>query len=276
MTGARGSLMPLSGLQPLFSLLILLLLVSCRVRTGPAADGAVDVPGYEVLAAAHNQRVERLGMIAARGVIEMWWTDDDGDHYEQGELDLWIALPRRTALRVSKLGHLFMWIGSDDRQTWLFDFRDGVTLQLAEENQVTDMGGIPFEPTLLLELGGLTPLPAAGGEVRYARDHDAWEVRAPDRPVLFLDRQSLLPVRAELLDDDGRILLYSAMKRTRYERVDLDGVSPLGGPMFPTLVNIKSTDGRFEVRLSARRPNDSGVKATYFDLDWLKGHFKPL
>ncbi len=248
-------------------MLALLLLVSCRVQSGPAADGEHDVPRYEDLAAAHNQRVERLGKIYARGVIEMWWTDENGRHYEQGELDLWIALPRRTALRIAKLGHLFMWIGSDDRQTWLFDFRDGVTtLHLAD---------LPFEPTLLLELGGLTPLPAAGGEVRYDRDHDAWAVRAPDRSVLFLDRQSLLPVRAERLDDEGRILLYSAMKRSRYQRVDLAGVSPLGGPMFPTLVNIKGTDGRFEVQVSARRPNDSGVKAKYFDLGWLKGQFKP-
>lgn len=270
MTGVRGSLMPLSSLLPL------LLLVSCRAQAGPAADGQHDVPGYEMLAAAHNERVARIGKIYARGVIEMWWTDDNGRHYEQGELDLWIALPRRTALRISKLGHLFMWIGSDDSQTWLFDFRDGVaTLHLADPSQAQADGAMPFDPTLLLELGGLTPLPAAGGEVRYARDHDAWEVRAPDRPVLFLDRQSLLPVRAELLDEDGRVLLYSAMKLTRYERVDLAGVSPLGGPMFPTLVNIKGTDGRFEVQVSARRPNDSGVEAKYFDLGWLKGRFKP-
>lgn len=264
------------GLLPLGSAVALLLIVSCRGRSGPGADSAYAVPDYEVLAAAHNDRVERLGRIAARGVIEMWWTDDDGRHYEQGELDLWISLPSRTALNISKLGHRFMWIGSDDRQTWLFEFRDGVTtLHLADPDRLMAEGVMPFEPTLLLELGGLTPLPAAGGEVRYARDHDAWAIRAPDRPVLFLDRQSLLPVRAELLDDVGGILLYSAMKRSRYERVKLSGVSPLGGPMFPTLVNIKSTDGRFEVQLSARGPNDSGVNANFFDLAWLKGWFKP-
>ena len=260
----------------LFGILVLLLIVSCRIHSGPGADGEHDVPRYVDLAVAHNKRVERLGMISARGVIEMWWTDDDGRHYEQGELDLWIALPHRTALNISKLGHRFMWIGSDDSQTWLFDFRDGVTtLHLADGSQVMADGVMPFEPTLLLELGGLTPLPVAGGEVRYAPDHDAWAVRAPDRPVLFLDRQSLLPVRAELLDEEGRILLYSAMKRSRYKRVDLAGVSPLGGPMFPTLVNIKATDGRFEVQLSARGPNDSGVQAKFFDLGWLKGQFKP-
>jgi len=253
----------------------LLVPVSCRAQSGPGADGELDAPAYEVLAAAHNERIERLGMISARGVIELRWTDDDGSHYEQGELDLWIALPRRTALNISKVGHRFMWLGSDERQTWMFDFRDGVTtLHLADPGQAAAEGGMPFEPTLLLELGGLTPLPAAGGEVRYARDHDAWAVRAPDRPVLFLDRESLLPVRAELLDEEGRILLYSAMKRSRYERVDLSGVSPLGGPMFPTLVNIKSADGRFEVQVSARRPNDSGVNVKFFDLDWLKGRFR--
>jgi hypothetical protein len=258
--------------------MMVLLLVSCRTQSGPGPEaiGELDVPGYEDLAAVHNSRVEKLGTIAARGVIEMWWTDDDGRHYEQGELDLWIALPCRTALNISKLGHRFMWIGSDESQTWLFDFRGGLTtLHLADPGQDLTVGVMPFEPTLLLDLGGLTPLPAAGGEVRYARDHDAWEVRAPDRPVLFLDRESLLPVRAELLDETGGILLYSAMKLSRYERVKRKGVSPLGGPMFPTLINIKSTDGRFKVQLSARGPNDSGVNADFFDIGWLKGWFKP-
>jgi hypothetical protein len=45
--------------------------------------------------------------------------------------------------------------------------------------------------------------------------------------------------------------------------------------MFPTLVNIKSTDDRFEVQLSARGPNDRGVNADFFDIGWLKGWFKP-
>ncbi len=252
-----------------------LLIVSCRIQSGPDA-GALDVPRYEVLAAAHNKRVERLGRISARGVIELWWTDDDGDHFEQGDVDVWIMLPRRTALNISKVGHRLMWIGSDDQQTWLFDFRDGVTtLHLAAGDQLMADGPVPFEPTHLLDLGGLTPLPAAGGEVRYDKDHDAWAVTAADRPTLVLDKDSLLPVRAELLDDQGRILFYSTLKRSRYERVDLAGRSPLDGPMFPTLVNIKATDGGLKVQLSARGPADSGVKPDFFDLDWLKSRFKP-
>lgn len=250
---------------------------SCGVRPGPGAGGEPETPAYEVLAAAHNDRVARLDRISARGVIELWWTDDDGRHFEQGEADLWVALPRRTALNISKVGHRIMWIGSDDEQTWLFDFRDGVTtLHVAPDGQAAPDGPMPFEPTLLLELGGLTPLPAAGGQVRYDDEFDAWAVTAADRLVLFLDQESLLPVRAELYDDEGRILLYSAMKRARYERVGLSGTSPLAGPLFPTLINLKSADDRFEVRLSARGPTDSDVNPDYFDLGWLKGHFKPL
>lgn len=251
--------------------------VSCKIQSGPGAGAGHDVPAYEVLAAAHNDRVGRLDRLSARGVMELWWTDADGRHYEQGDADLWVILPRRTALNISKVGHRFMWIGSDEEQAWLFDFRDGITtLHLAADGPVTPGGGpMPFEPTLLLDLGGLTPIPETGGTVRYDERLDAWVVTAAGGLVLFLDRESKLPVRAELFDDAGQLLFYSAMKRSRYERVALAGVSPLGGPMFPTLVNIKSNDGRFEIQLSARQPSDSDVNPNFFDLGWLIGRFKP-
>lgn len=170
-----------------------------------------------------------------------------------------------------------MWIGSGDDQAWLFDFRQGATtLYLAADGELAAVSAVPFEPTLLLDLGGLTRLPASGGHVRYCDERNAWVVTALDHPRLFLDRETLLPVRSELLDEEGRILLYSAMKLSRYDRVDLTGASPLAGPWFPTLVDIVSTDDRIKVRLSVPGPTDDEVWPRFFDLRWLRDKFKPV
>ena len=252
-------------------------MVSCR--TGPGTGGAAgfETPSYEALVHGHNSRVDRIGEVYARGVIELWWTDDDGRHHEQGEADLWVAPPRRTALNIAKLGRRLMWIGSDDDTAWFFDFRqDATTLYIAAGGELAATSAVPFDPTLLLDLGGLTRLPASGGNVRYDDDRDAWVVTARDHPRLFLDRETLLPVRSELLDEEGRILLYSAMKLSRYERIEITGASPLAGPRFPTLVDIVSTDGRIKVRLSVRGPTGGDVAPRYFDLRWLTDRFKPV
>jgi len=170
-----------------------------------------------------------------------------------------------------------MWIGSDDDHAWLFDFRrDATTLYLAAVGELAAFSAVPFEPTSLLDLGGLTRLPASGGHVRYDDDRDAWVVTVLHHPRLFLDRQTLLPVRGEMLDEEGRIVLYGAMKLSRYERVNLTGASPLAGPRFPTLVDIVSTDDRIKVRLSVPGPTDDDVEARYFDLRWLRERFKPV
>ena len=99
---------------------------------------------------------------------------------------------------------------------------------------------------------------------------------APDHPRLYVDRETLLPVRAELLDDEGRILLYSVMKLSRYERLDVTGASPLAGPRFPTLLDIVGTDDRIKVRLSVPDPTDDEGWPRFFDLHWLRDAFKPV
>ena len=247
----------------------LILPAACETVPGPVAE--VDVPAYETLAAAHNDRVDRIREVYARGVIELWWTDDDGRHHEQGDADLWVAPPARTALHVSKLGHRFMWIGSDDDRVWLFDFRqDPTTLHVADRGELSE---VPFEPTLLLELGGLTRMPATGGQVRYDDERDAWAVTTPEGLILYLDRGALLPVAAQRAD--AEVLLYSRMKLSGYDRIDLVGHSPLDGARFPTVVDLGSTDGRMEVRLVVRAPTDDEVEARYFDLTWLRDRFCP-
>ena len=117
---------------------------------------------------SHNSRVDRIRQVYARGVIELWWTDDDGRHHEQGEADLWVDPPRRTALNISKLGQRFMWIGSDDARYWFFDGLDrGETVLYVGDHDaarlVPDRAALVTNPFALLDLMALVRLPNPRG-----------------------------------------------------------------------------------------------------------------
>ncbi len=209
-------------------------------------------------------------------MVELRWTDEQGEHFEQGDLDVWIHLPDRLAFNIEKFGQRLMWLGSSGRRSWLFDFRsDETVLHLAGSPQ--EARRLPIEPAAVLRLCGLTPLPEAPPEppaVEYDADRDAIvvtvELAGPTR--LFLDRRRGLPVRVEELSADGSVALYSRIKLARYEPLAV-GAAPLGGPEFPTLVDIVGADGT-AAKLAVRSPTDE-VADRYFDLDWLLEVFPP-
>lgn len=243
--------------------------------------GGPDVPPYAQLAAAHNERVGGLGDVAARGVIELRWTDDEGRHFEQGELDLWMTLPRRTAIFVSKLGERFIWIGADGTRAWFFDFRGGETvLSVSDADRAEGgaMGDVPMLPSTVVALAGLRALPeTSGAEVEYDAARDAFILTDPDatRPLrLFLDRATGLPVRAEIRLDAA--MLASDITLDRYERVRTRGRPPLAWPLFPTLIDLSGDADELRVKLSVRSPSDEDVRPDYFDLDWLTDRFAPV
>jgi len=90
------------------------------------------------------------------------------------------------------------------------------------------------------------------------------------------NRQSLLPVRAEILDAEGSVLLYGELKLRRYERVEVVG-APGGGPLVPTLIDIHGIEGDARAKLSIYAPtSDTAVMdPDYFDLDWLMNAYPP-
>lgn len=267
-------------------LIVLMLLASCqKPPIGETDAPGLEAPPYVTLAEAHNARIDRLGTIYARGVIELRWSDDDGKHIEQGDLDLWIALPHQTALNISKFGERLMWLGSDDRQSWLFDFRgDETVLYRSTGDQRSDDRAdaqLPIDPAALLRLSGLIRLPPEEPQgpapVGYNAQLDAWVVMIPlpsEVLRLHLDRATLLPVRVEALSPDGRVRLYSRLRLDRYESVAMVGVGPGQRPKFPTLIDIFNADDTAAVKVAARSPTDQ-VKDRFFDLDWLMSVFVP-
>jgi hypothetical protein len=121
---------------------------------------------------------------------------------------------------------------------------------------------------------------AIGAVEGFDEDLDAYAV-VPDPaggPLrLLLDRETLLPVGAEILDDGGAVVLYSRLKLQRYDRVDVVGAAPGSGPMFPTLIDIHGIDGDVHAKLSVYAPTDDRreIEPHYFDLDWLIESFRP-
>ena len=254
--------------------------LACSCAAPPSGPAGPELPLPEGLAETHNERVSRVDVVYARGVMELRWDDEDGRHFEQGDLDLWLDLPHRTALNVSKFGERLMWLGSNETAGWVFEFGDGLTVLRLAVGPAGDRarGQLPIDPADLVALCGLMRLDERA-RVAYDEGLDAWVIGPPPDGAglrVYLDREKRLPVRAELRDEAGGILFYSGIKLQRYDRLGETGAAPGSAPLVPTLVDIFGTGG-FEAKLAVRDPtaDEQEQRADYFDLDWLTGKFPP-
>ncbi len=264
--------------------------VSCngppRGSNGP--PGA-DAPTFEQLAAAHNSRVARLREVYADGVIEIRWQDDKGKHFEQGNMELWLALPRKTSLRVEKLGEELLWLGSDETRYWLFDMTspDGSVLYLgnhADQSENDDGRALSVRPLVLLDLMSMSPIPTDQSDraIRVSESPPAWMIETTGsggRLRLFFDRRTQWPIRVESLAADGTTSLSSTLGR--YDSVQLSNTAQVDFPKMPTLIDIagSASDGTAgEVKIAinyASGLNESDGGGAMFKLESLKASLKP-
>lgn len=243
-------------------------------------------PSYAEIAAFHNARVQQLQTTYSVGVI---WADEKGQLLEQGNIEMWIDLPARTALRVEKLGEVLLWLGSDEHRYWLFDRRnkDERVLYLGGHEELIAMGGagedspLTFKPLALIDLMGLSPLPERENPPPVKQDakSNAWVVQATGRGGtmrLHFDRKTFLPSRVEALTDNGEVTLSSSL--SRYESVPLPGVGVPGWPKMAELIDITGHNqagvnekpGKVRIAINDTTADfDRGVLARLFDLDRL-------
>ncbi|UCD76351.1 MAG: hypothetical protein JSV91_05385 [Phycisphaerales bacterium] len=247
-------------------------------------------PDYAQLAQTHNRRVGRLQKLYSRGVVEIRWEDEAGRHFEQGNVQLWLSLPRQTALRVEKLGDVLLWLGSNDQGYWLFDMIPDETVlywgRHDEESGPQSDSAIALKPLALLDLMGLSPLPPAEQDdseppppVHFDEEHDGWEIAARGAGGLMricFDRESLLPKRVESLDAEGRIVAASGLRR--YARVEMEGSLSVNWPQLPTLADIDLTEGENSLRLALESPTtimDDQPLDRIFDFERLQQALRP-
>lgn len=271
-------------------------LAGCN-RNGLGSDFDIDhPPTYAELAAGHNTRADLLDTMYAFGAIEIRWTDDRGNHFEQGDLDVWLQMPDKVALQVGKAGERFFWLGGNSEASWFFDLRKkGQTFAELHgpSTEARGEGDVPIavSMTSLLEMMGLSKIPEEkpedAADVRFDKKQNAWvlsTVGSAGPMRIFIDARRNLPVRIELLDphtrdakSDRSTLLYSTLPLLRYEYIFMKGKAVDQFPLVPTLIDVFRADGTGSLKISVSKPvaEDESFNENYFDLDWLLAVLAP-
>jgi hypothetical protein len=218
----------------------LLLLAGCAPRATESRSAA---PGSARAAVAHadiaraqNQRAERLERLWARAAVQMRYTDRDGRRRsEQGEGHLQIIQPTRLALSVGKVGEVLFWLGSDERRFWWFELgensRAGVALHENAQAPCIGEAALPVHPLDLLDLLGVTPIPATSDRAPLVDATGRVVIDATARGGarrIYFDPDTLRPVRVELWRSGEREPAVVS-DLSEHERVDLPsepGVDP--------------------------------------------------
>ncbi|MHC4908163.1 MAG: hypothetical protein ACYTF9_00380 [Planctomycetota bacterium] len=255
-----------------------------------AADPGTPAPAYADLAAAHNARVANLRDIACPiGTVELHWMEDEKERWAQGDAEMWIRLPRHTALRLSKLGDDLLWLGSDAERYWLFDLLDdGVTLVTAAHDtpmSASGAGRIPARPLVLLDLLGITPLPtfeSGGPTVAWDEEAGGWGFvvdSAAGRVRMVLDEPGRLPIRIDALDADeaAENAVIATSRLREYAPVPIDGLSVLDHPLMAQVIQIEDRVGgraEFFLRRWSGREEDR-ARDQLFELDRLRRAMPP-
>lgn len=277
------------GLRVALAILAGVPLQSCKPRE--LADGLAsqpDAPTYADLAAAHNARAALLKTMVAQGVVGIRWKDDDGSHYEQGDVDLWLRMPSEVALQVSKMGERLFWLGSDGEANWILDLRKkGQTVAEITGPAVEPApdAGMPVQMSMatVLEMMALLPIPesppADGPDMAFDAKKKAWLLTtagsAGPMRVRF-DAASKLPLGVELLDPaTGEAKLASTLDH--YEYIFTAGAAVTEFPRVPTQIDIERTDGRGSIKLTLTRPvdRDESFQENYFNINWVLAAMKP-
>lgn len=268
-------------------------------REEPArVQAPTELPSYEEIAAGYNDRVAGLPRLWARTVGRIWYPDQDGRmQTEQVEGHLQYIATERLLLTFDKVSTTYALMGSNQEQYWWIERTDTPRAYIGSHSEVTPERiaemGMPIYPRDVIELLGITPIPAtpARSSIAWNQDQSAWIVTTPIETPLEtnlgttgagesgLRRQWIAPatfepLRIELLDAQGTIRVVSEL--LNYERISIPGGGPeVPRPFIPGEVNVTTADERTRMRLriyepesGRRRPRDVA-----FDLNGLLERF---
>lgn len=258
-----------------------------KPTASPSAPAAAS-PNYLDAIARQALRLRRLQFLDSAGVVEFRWTDEKGDHFEQGDLNLYMMLPWKTAFSIAKLGTRMAWIGSDESGWWIFLLQEKPTsVQIspweASPRDVRGEGMSIVSPRAFLHLAGLSPFPAPE-LVTVTEDEAAKTIVVESKPIVgateprmrwTLDRVSKLPTKVELLDDLGAPVVTGLL--TEYLSAPIEGAPPGDFPQVPRQINVARTDGRGSLKIALEGPSARGekVQPRFFRLDDLRKELRP-
>lgn len=244
---------------------------------------------YAEIAARWNARAALLERVWSRAAVSMAWTEEDGrSRYEQGRGHLQMVQPGRFALSVHKLGEVLFWFGSDDELYWLIDRSEPRSVVFGRHDSLTTERmlalALPATPLDLAAMTGALPLPelsAADEPVLYRSDDVVrsgvrFDLQQGWRTLRYhIDPARMVPVRVELLDSDGSVLVVA--EQEAYGGVDVAGYGGVR-PLFPSRMRVYHEGSTLTLSMegmSSRSPAGE-ISDAAFDLPSLVDRFGPM
>ena len=246
-----------------FIIFIIIFLVSaCSTKVTPSKESW----NLSMMQTSQAQRTSQFEELVGRGVIEFRWTDDEGTHKEQGDLDFW-KQGNSISLRISKLGELIAWFGGQGKNFWFFDM-------MGEESTLTIGGeqGMFSDIEVALILLGLNPLPEG-------------EMELHDGIVTIVDSDQRIWI-SNFTQDGNRPLKLSVTKGKRVMnalhrrsiRVEKENLHELNWPETGGLIDFTDNQGNTEVKISFSFLSnivDEEPMDKVMDLEYLKEALQP-
>lgn len=262
-------------------ILLTAVLAIAGCRTAPKSPTGEPPPTYAQLAGIHNDRAARLSRLWMRATVRVQTRDDDDKrHIDQGEGYLQIVQPDRVALSVGRyIDKMYFFLGSNETHYWWLDMFADEKIglvgrhELATPQRAAELG-VPIHPLELLDLLGITPIPAHGAPPVWS-ERGLVRIEVPARwgtRVMEFEPRVLEPRHIEILTASGELAASS-------ELIGSQGVTMRQGgprPTLPTRVHIElpMIGSRITFDLYAPEHSQRKPKPIAFDLDGLLKRYR--
>jgi hypothetical protein len=261
-------------LRPFIIALVATTLLSACAAPKHTPPDTIDITLDQVLE-KQNTRTAALNRLWARASVQVIGRDASGGRLsEQAGGHLQIEAPDRVALSLGKVGKVQLYLGSNTEFYWWIDMvdRDNKSVIIGRHDKVTAQKaqslGVPIYPRDLIKLLGITPIDSAAVMSELAAEGkrlvldtrlDAGHMKT------YFDARTLDPVRVEMFDPAGTLLVASDL--TRYDFVSVQGDATTK-PRVPEKIVLTLTDGT-TVRISLYAPENKPIRPSAFDLERL-------
>ncbi|MCH2136400.1 MAG: hypothetical protein MK101_07440 [Phycisphaerales bacterium] len=235
-----------------------LLLGGCSTPK-PVVPGDVETGRETTIALGTPQAVHLVGL------IELHWSDEDGRHLEQGDLEVWLDGNDRVSARVTKFGDVYVWTGTTPEGSFTFDLTSDPTVLTTASGGASQ--ATPLHPRSLRRLLGIGGLPP---EAQFHSRDDQVEIVSPleggrvERILLDATGRQVQRISIE----SGEEVEVAATHRGHEDALTLVGLP------FARYVDIRSGDSLARVRIARIEAPDQ-VPAAVFDLERLRAALRP-
>lgn len=276
-------------------LVAVLMLPGCRSVTHTQINGPV-VPATELprVLSGMQERSDMLQRLHGWGIVELRWTDAEGAHFEQGDMDFWMDGPDRLAVRISKLGDSYFWMGTDGTDAWIFDLSERPRRLMVDSMAKVRAAGQQVGPWLSIMdtvrmmragLGSLPPPPQEDVLTLETGDNSTWWLTFHDvadearRVRLHVDSDTWRPLQLELFNANGTRGITVGSRSSRTKRVDIPNRSSLASPIVSAVMDVRDetaadTLARFVFEGLTTDLSEEPLERL-FDLDTLRESLRP-